>query len=276
MIEIPEAIVLSQQLDQSLKGKRVVKTLAAVSPHKFTWYSGDPACYGALTDGKTVLFAASCAGRVELCLGDVTLRFLDGVNLRLYAPDKNPPTKHQLFTEFDDGSTLVATVAMYGGIMCIPKGEPDDDKYTLAAKNAPPPLSDVFDYAYFISLLDDKCQKLSAKAFLATEQRIPGLGNGVLQDILLNARVHPKTKMNTLSSGQLHTLFDSIKATLKEMTDGGGRDTERDLFGNFGRYRTKLSKNSLPYPCQNCGGIIRKEAYLGGSIYYCESCQIKQ
>lgn|GEM_PF-2077218 len=30
------------------------------------------------------------------------------------------------------------------------------------------------------------------KAFLATEQRIPGLGNGVLQDILWTARIHPK------------------------------------------------------------------------------------
>ncbi|MBD3242258.1 MAG: hypothetical protein GF331_16820 [Chitinivibrionales bacterium] len=26
-------------------------------------------------------------------------------------------------------------------------------------------------------------------------------------------------------------------------------------------------------PCETCGTPIRKEAYLGGSVYYCESCQ---
>jgi formamidopyrimidine-DNA glycosylase len=40
---------------------------------------------------------------------------------------------------------------------------------------------------------------LSAKAFLATEQRIPGLGNGVLQDILFTAGIHPKRKMAAIS-----------------------------------------------------------------------------
>ena len=74
-------------------------------------------------------------------------------------------------------------------------------------------------------------QKLSAKAFLATEQRIPGLGNGVLQDILWYANIHPKRKISTLSAEQKHKLFRSVKTILAEMTELGGRDTERDLFG---------------------------------------------
>ena len=35
----------------------------------------------------------------------------------------------------------------------------------------------------------------SAKAFLATEQRIPGLGNGCLQDILFRAGLNPRKKL---------------------------------------------------------------------------------
>ena len=57
------------------------------------------------------------------------------------------------------------------------------------------------------------------------------------------------------------------------MTDKGGRDTEKDLFGNFGKYKTILSKNTYKNPCPNCGGTITKEAYLGGSVYYCQICQ---
>lgn len=36
------------------------------------------------------------------------------------------------------------------------------------------------------------------KAFLAAEQRFPGIGNGVLQDILLESGIHPKRKISTL------------------------------------------------------------------------------
>jgi len=273
MIEIPEAIVLSEQLNQTIKGKRVSKVIAAASPHKFAWYSCEPGEYDAMLAGKRIGEAAPCAGRIEIKVDDIILRFAEGINLRFYESGEKPPVKHQLMIAFEDGSALVATVAMYGGMWCIPQYAPDDGPYTKAAKEAIPPLSDQFDYTFFKSLINEKSVKMSAKAFLATEQRIPGLGNGALQDILLNAKIHPKTNMNTLTEKQLRGLFDSIKSTLAEMVRCGGRDTEKDLFGNPGGYKTKLSKNSLPYPCQNCGGTLKKEAYLGGSIYFCESCQ---
>jgi len=28
-------------------------------------------------------------------------------------------------------------------------------------------------------------------------------------------------------------------------------------------------------PCPACGALIKKEAYMGGTVYYCESCQRK-
>jgi formamidopyrimidine-DNA glycosylase len=116
-------------------------------------------------------------------------------------------------------------------------------------------------------------EKLSAKAFLATEQRIPGVGNGVLQDILYNAGVHPKRKLSTMTKEDEDKLFSSIKNTLSDMINKGGRDTEKDLYGKSGGYQTKVSKNTVDKPCPVCKSVIKKEAYLGGSIYYCEGCQ---
>jgi formamidopyrimidine-DNA glycosylase len=115
--------------------------------------------------------------------------------------------------------------------------------------------------------------KLGAKAFLATEQRIPGIGNGVLQDILFQARVHPKKKINTCTEKEKKVLFTATKAVLLDRFRHGGRDTENDLFGNPGDYKTKLSKKTSGKPCPNCGSIIAKENYLGGSIYFCAQCQ---
>ena len=114
---------------------------------------------------------------------------------------------------------------------------------------------------------------MSAKAFLATEQRIPGLGNGVLQDILFDARIHPKTKIKDLSSGETERMYQSVKSVLVEMTRLGGRDTEKDIFGRPGGYHTVLSRITLERPCPVCGGILERKAFLGGNIYYCPICQ---
>ena len=108
---------------------------------------------------------------------------------------------------------------------------------------------------------------------LATEQRIPGVGNGVLQDILFNAGIHPRRKKSSMSDTDKSRLFKSLKTTLKNMTELGGRDTEKDFFGNNGGYKTILSKNTVKHPCPDCGDLIRKEPYLGGAVYYCPSCQ---
>jgi formamidopyrimidine-DNA glycosylase len=108
---------------------------------------------------------------------------------------------------------------------------------------------------------------------LATEQRIPGLGNGVLQDILFNAKVHPKRKLKDISDYEINNIYKSIIKTIKDMDTKGGRDTEKNLFGEPGGYKTILSKNTVGKPCTVCGTLIKKEAYMGGSIYYCPECQ---
>ena len=195
----------------------------------------------------------------------------DGVHMRYCPARADIPPKYQLLITFDDDSFLVFTVAMYGGINAF-RGKLDNPYY-LGALSKPSPLDDRFDSAYFDRLVAGAKPNLSAKAFLATEQRIPGLGNGVLQDILFNARIHPKRKMAALGGRGLDALFGAVKSTLAEMAAAGGRDTEKDLFGNPGGYKVVLSKNTYTDPCPVCGGVIVKEAYLGGAVYYCPHCQ---
>lgn len=272
MIELPEAAVLAEQINETIAGKKIKEVVAAHSPHKLVWYFGDPQGYTNLLTGKVITGAASYGGQVEISAGKARILFSDGVNLRYYDEDDQPPDKHQLLLRFDDGSCLVGWVQMYGGIAAFLEGA-NDNKYYLIAREKPSPLSEAFSPAYFDTLFDAGTAKLSLKGFLATEQRIPGLGNGVLQDILFNARMHPKKKAGTLSTADRRVLFDSIKDTLSEMTAKGGRDTENDLRGKPGGYRTKLSRNTAGHPCPVCGTLLKKEAYLGGSIYYCAGCQ---
>lgn len=272
MIEIPEAAVLARQINDTLSGKTIHRAIAGQSPHGFAFYSGDPAGYADLLAGKTIGGAAARGGMVELQIEENTLLLSDGVNLRIHANPTEQPAKHQLLLEFTDASAVSATVAMYGGLWCFRQGTYDNPYYRVACEK-PSPLGEAFTPEYFSGLFRPELDKLSLKGFLATEQRIPGLGNGVLQDILYYARLHPKRKVGALNAPDRERLYDAIVTTLHEMTRLGGRDTERDLFGRPGGYRTQLSKNTINRPCPECGSTIVKQAYLGGSIYFCPGCQ---
>lgn len=272
MIEIPESVAMCAQLNDSVPGKTIARVQANASPHAFAWFFGDPTQYPYLLAGRALGNASAIGGYVSIAAQGVTLLFGEGTNLRLYAKGEKCPAKHQLMLEFTDGSALVCTIQMYGGIWAFADGA-NDNPYYLAALEKPSPLSDAFDRAYFESLLTAAKPSLSAKALLATEQRIPGLGNGVLQDILFLAGIHPARKISTLNAAARDHLFTTLKSTLRRMADEGGRDVEKDLYGNPGGYRTLLSRKTAAYPCPKCGGPIERKAYLGGNVYFCKVCQ---
>lgn len=273
MLELPEALTIADQINAAVAGRRIANVTAAHTPHKFAWYHGDPQNYPGLLVGETIDKAFGYGGMVELHAGNAVLLFGDGAAPRFREESEGRPQKHQLLIEFEDLCSLSASIQMYGGIWCFRQGEYDNVYYRVA-KEKPSPLSEKFDWNYFDRLISAPgAEKLSAKAFLATEQRIPGLGNGVLQDILYNSGIHPKRKIAALSGDDREALFRSVKSTLAEMTFQGGRDTEKDLFGRPGGYKTKAGKNTSGLACPVCGSIIKKENYLGGSIYFCEGCQ---
>ena len=270
MLELPEAITLAKQLNENITGKRVTKVYPPTKPHKFCWFNGEPDTYDKAVSGCKIIKADGFGIFAELFFDNgMKLCINDGVNLRLMSND-NIPKDYQLLIKLDDGQTLAFTVAMYGGI-CLHDGS-YDNKYYLSSQNAVTPFSaDFSDYYY--RLFSESKPILSVKAFLATEQRFPGIGNGILQDILFNAKINPKRKLSTLSENEKDTLLNSIITVLKKMTELGGRDTEKDLFGAVGGYRTVMSKNGVGAGCPDCGGAITKESYMGGSVYYCPKCQ---
>lgn len=291
MIELPEVHVLAEQINQSLVGKNIKQVTANAHPHSFAWYSGDPAAYDGMLSGKKIVGANADIyneNTVEVICEDMYLSLTTPI--KYHIPGAKLPKSHQLLIEFNDNSYMSCTVQMWGSMLCAPladKGISDKPLYFVnpdavskyneneEVKNRllPSPLTDAFDKDYWNGLVNSVAPNISAKAFLATEQRIPGLGNGVLQDILWNARIHPKRKLETMTEEDKERLLKSVKSTLKEMKEKGGRDTEKDLYGQKGGYQTILSKNTLLSPCPACGSNLVRQAYLGGNIYFCPTCQ---
>lgn len=275
MIELPETYVLSEQINKTLVNKTIKNVMANVHPHTFAWFTNDPATYHDKLVGKTVTGSNpgtgfTCGGNTEIICGDMLL--VISTPIKYHAPGEKLPAKHQLLIEFDDLSHMSCTVQMWGAMLCFSANE-DDIPENYAANKCPTPYEDAFDRTYFDGLMCGLKPNTSIKALLATEQRIPGFGNGVLHDVLWNARIHPKRKLETLTDKEKESLFNSVKSTLIKMRDEGGRDTEKDLFNQKGGYRTILSNKTLIYPCPACGSELVRGAYMGGNIYFCPICQ---
>ena len=272
MIEIPESLTIAKQLNETVQGKRILRVEAKHTPHSFAWYSGEPDFYAEIMEGREVGSSVGIGSMIELSLGDYSFVVGDGANLRYFAPGEKCPEKYQTGIIFTDESRLICTVQMYGAMFLIKPWE-YQNPYYLVAKEKPLPGTEEFTYTYFNSLREGLSGNLSMKAFLATEQRIPGLGNGVLQDILLEAGVHPKRKIGTLTESHWKRIYEVVTGTLDKMTLAGGRDTEKNLFGEKGGYQTMLSKKTVVKPCPYCGSIIQNASYMGGTVYFCPMCQ---
>lgn len=272
MIEIPESLTIARQLNEQVKGKRILEVEAAHTPHSFAWYSGEPVFYSKIMVGRIIGEAKGIGSMVEIALEEYCFIVGDGANLKYLTAREKLPQRYQTRITFEDGSHLVCTVQMYGAMFLV-KSEEYDNPYYLVAKEKPQPGTEDFTYGYFRALFDEVSGSLSMKAFLATQQRIPGLGNGVLQDILLQAGMHPKRKIGTLTEAQRKRVYEAVTGVLGKMTVEGGRDTEKNLYGIPGGYQTMLSKKTVGKPCPYCAALIEKANYLGGTVYYCPVCQ---
>lgn len=97
MIEIPESATIGKQASETLKGKRIAHVIESNSPHRFTFYNGDPAEYSNRLVGRTVLGAQGYGAFVDILMdADTHLLIGDGTNMQLLYLRGKGPKKYQL------------------------------------------------------------------------------------------------------------------------------------------------------------------------------------
>jgi formamidopyrimidine-DNA glycosylase len=276
MFELPEYTVLARQMNTTLKGKTVVDGLLGNSPHKFVWYNRTHEEFAWLTREKSV-GEARVQGRwlsLPLLPGYVLLLGECGGKILYHAAGSKLPAKYHLYLGFEDGSFLTAMTTMWGAMELYEAGKEQERAYVRGMR--PTPVEPEFTFDYFSGLIDELAEgkKQSVKGLLTLEQSIPGLGNAIAQDIMFNARLHPRHPIAELGLQQRHVLYEAVVNTVEEVTRLGGRYDEFDLFGRPGGYVRLLDKSAQGRPCPQCGCPIEKISYLGGSSYFCPRCQV--
>lgn len=74
MIEAPEARYLCEQLNATVKGKRITFVTAMFTPHKFALFNGSPDKYAEQLSEKVIGLARPQGGMVEIERGNGVLQ----------------------------------------------------------------------------------------------------------------------------------------------------------------------------------------------------------
>ncbi len=274
MIEITEAIPFARQADELLKKQVIKDCIVMQSPHKLCWMNHEPEAFKNILIGQIVKDCTNSAHYIHI-------RFESGIEIAFgedihatYNLEKQFSNKNQLVLIFNSGSSLELKVGLYGFIVLGNKDELlESNAYIRSAMEAISPLDPSFTYEYFLKTTEIDKHIGSLKQALATSQHIPGVGNGVLQDILFAAKLRPMKKVSTLSPHQSLELYHALQNKIKEMIAYGGRNSVKNLLGEYGRYETIMSKDRIN--CSICGTPVKKVAYLGGKVTFCPTCQIE-
>lgn len=275
MIELPEAATIAAQLTKELEGAKIVSCVRGNSSHKFAFYNHTPEEYEKLMVGKKVGKSAYTGSCVTTGIGNSLFLALGegGEKITLHEDGKSIPKKHQLLLGFDDGRFLSVTVSGWGMASLFTHEELQNHRWI--GKRALNFENGKIDKDLFFRHVSEfaPTAKTSLKFFIISEPGINGVANGYLQDILFNARLHPKRPVGSLGKDEAENLYNAINTTISEAVAKGGRDTEFDIYGNPGGYPKILDSRSAGNPCPTCGAVIEKIQYLGGACYFCPKCQ---
>ena len=138
----------------------------------------------------------------------------------------------------------------------------------------PEPLEEGFDAQYLSQKL--AARKAQIKSLLLDQKVVAGIGNIYVDEILYDARLHPRRKANTLSAKEWHALHAAISENLAAGIEHRGTTVRfyLDVLGRPGTHQDYLRVfEKHGSPCPVCGGMVVREKISGRPTHFCPACQ---
>lgn len=104
------------------------------------------------------------------------------------------------------------------------------------------------------------------KSALMNQQIIAGIGNVYSDEILFQARIAPRTRVEKMDANRLGRLFEALQAVLRTAIRSKA-DPEKFPRGFLIVHRGEQGR------CPRCGGRIEEVAVAGRNGYACSNCQ---
>ena len=119
-------------------------------------------------------------------------------------------------------------------------------------------------------------RRAQVKTLLLDQKVIAGIGNIYVDEILYDARLHPRRKANTLTGEDWESLHGAIVENLRAGVEHRGTTVRlyRDVLGRAGEHQNYLRVfEKHGEPCPGCEAIIVREKVGGRPTHFCPSCQ---
>jgi formamidopyrimidine-DNA glycosylase len=185
--------------------------------------------------------------------------------------DKLPNKQTRVILRLENGTLYFNDQRKFGFIKVLETREVENDSFIK--KLAPEPWDMNVDEFY------TRLKKHNApiKAIILDQAIICGLGNIYADESLFAAKIHPKTKANTLTKSQAENLLAAMKDVMEKSIASGG-STMKDYVkadGTRGDYLDKFAQvfNRAGKKCPVCGTTIEKIRVAGRGTHFCPSCQ---
>jgi formamidopyrimidine-DNA glycosylase len=183
---------------------------------------------------------------------------MDG-DLAYYGGTGERPRFAGVVFDFVNGSHLAYVSARKLGRIALAH-----DPHAYAAKKHLGPDALALDRKTFIALA--RRSRVAVKTWLMNQEVIAGVGNIYSDEILFQARLHPKRLLGTCSEADLGRLFDCMRRVLRAAI--AARADPARMPRHF-----LLPEREAGGSCPNCGAPLRTLRAAGRTSYFCARCQ---
>lgn len=228
MPELAEVEFYRKRWHQAALGQRVVRVLTH-DTKKLLRELDLPAFRRALTGATLESSAAAAKQMVFRFSGDGWLGIHLGMSGELTAaPPDHTPAKHDHLVIVTERHALVFTDPRMFGSVDFHVGE---DPPAWWSRIAPPILSPEFTAAAVAAFLQRR-SRAPIKAVLLMQERFPGVGNWMADEILWRAAIHPRRLAGSLTPKETRTLRQACRTVCRQALDaiaGRGKRLPADL-----------------------------------------------
>jgi formamidopyrimidine-DNA glycosylase len=210
---------------------------------------------------------------VELDSGDyLVFQLKIGGQLLLVPPVEEPRTALMLVLHLDGGRRLF--LRDQTGFTRARLLDAEELEARLAPLG-PEPLEEGFAVEYLRETLGGR--RAQIKPLILDQKVVSGVGNIYADEILFDARLHPRRKANTISDAEWGALHEAIRKNLAAGVEHRGTTVRlyRDVLNRPGEHQNYLrvfEKHGEPCP-EGCEGEVVREKVGGRPTHFCPGCQ---
>lgn len=265
MPELPEVEIFKRRLDATCLGRTITgasirdrRIVAKSSPDRLAARLKGARLSASRRHGKYLLVALGKAGWLVMHFG------MNG-SLRYFRKDDDDPAYDRLRLDFGrDHHLAYVNPRLLGRVELVA----DADAFIAQEKLGPDMLDASLGFAEFARAV--AARKRDVKSVLMDQTVVAGIGNIYSDEILFQARLHPRIRADRLDRGELKRLFGKARSVLRTaIRRGAGSEQmlERLPRGFLIGERKKGGR------CPRCGGAIAAIKFSGRTAYCCPHCQ---